>query len=905
MPPNKWNDWKENRRSAAEARERKKALHLDRRPRGTSSDTAPGPPVPPSPPKPPATPWTSVTAGTCPLKLQTRSSESTVAMHTWTKSLVNLLLRAAECGDTTLALLWPARLTSLTNLHALANVERIFQRDLRGMRTVLFPGTHASRTPLNAVLADKLQLSDFYQSLWERRDGVTSTNVNTDSACMLAALDAINALRRWHPDLPNPALAELVPSFVYDSAERGWTTTATNPLERSISKVDRLSVRRDLRAKVKEEWGEPNKAPGALMVLHRSTRKKLWQAAFRDPALQGRGRPDALLLDATRAACGFDPATLRQIPEVILAAREAGHTSAGAVIITDEPQFYFRLRAALHESKIAFVAREFAAEAEDDALLSPQPREEHWSPSLRTLSNYSVTIVDKDASDVAVSLQRLALSSVAVDSAPSNALLAVARFILRLSNLPAGFRDLSEPIGESDFEVRQNSWASVKLPLSEAIASGALNHVRAAVEKEIARAERLIDDWNDATPMALRLLRQVQKDALEAKHGISIVLPNQWYTAVADRFLRRKLGSNWSIVESRIDWHTLPAVSKTLAGNRSQRHFLFMGINSDVLRVLLTHPDVPHGSSVLAPYRQADSALTTLSKMKSVDTFKAYRGRIGLLTQELEKRARDIPNPIDFGRIRDAALSFTFSAGDSAAEARDSGYYRIDLEGGTRTYASGWVFRYCPDEDPPFRRNAVSGLEPGDFIFDMSDALRADIEASLELSDARGGSAVDPARVLLALYHKDVEERCKVLFKATSRAALAREIQVKMISLDTSARDCSPERITYWLALPSDDDTRPHAAKDARFFRLFCKALEMSDTDAERIWAFVRHARKASQAYGRELVARYSEILFAPESASVYRKVSEATIRRLQQEALHCVYRVDSVTAPSSTDSTT
>ena len=69
-----------------------------------------------------------------------------------------------------------------------------------------------------------------------------------------------------------------------------------------------------------------------------------------------------------------------------------------------------------------------------------------------------------------------------------------------------------------------------------------------------------------------------------------------------------------------------------------QDHFAFVGINPDVLRILVTHPEVPHGTAVLVAYRQAESTLTTLTSMKKVDAFKPYRGRIGLLAQELERR---------------------------------------------------------------------------------------------------------------------------------------------------------------------------------------------------------------------------------------------------------------------------
>jgi len=180
----------------------------------------------------------------------------------------------------------------------------------------------------------------------------------------------------------------------------------------------------------------------------------------------------------------------------------------------------------------------------------------------------------------------------------------------------------------------------------------------------------------------------------------------------------------------------------------------------------------------------------------------------------------------------------------------------------------------------------------------MSDELRAKLESSLQLKAAGASSVVDPVRMLLKLYHTDVQTRCSLRFTSTKRSALAREIHAKMVEIDPAAVDCRPGRVYYWLALQDEGDTRPHAAKDSKFFKVFCKALGMDDEAAEQHWGFVRNARRLNQYLGRELVARYAEILFQPESAMTYRKVPETVIRHLQQEALRCVFRVEHIVPP-------
>jgi hypothetical protein len=868
---------------------------------------APTPPAPPAPPPRAERPWAQVRAGHSQLEYQARAANVQIAPQPWTMGLVSALLAAADQGGNTLCLVWPAKLTALPLLHALSNVERVFAKDLRGLRTLLYPGTHACRAPLHSVLADREKLSAFYRKLWvQQKNGSYEPETSTSSQAFLAALGALNDLTLHNPELPNPSLAELVPTFVFDLVKRAWATTVNNPLERTLSKVERLASRRDLRQKVSLEWGAPDKAPGALMVMHHTAKRDAWRTALAAPALKGQGRPELLLLDATSAATHTNYSAVKRIPDFLFFARENGFRDTGAVIVTDDPKAFFVLRAQLYQSKLTLATKVWAAEA-DDVLLSAHAVAQDWQPAQRSNSNFSISIVDRDASQLALSFQQLTASAGSEDTPTHQALLQACMYVLRLSNMPAGYRDLtaaSAESGEGDYGSQQNAWTPVKLALLSVLDSGALNDVRTSVERVIERAEKLIDDWTDATPMAARMLAEVRKHTATGRQGISLVLPNNKYVLLAHRFLKRKLGGDWDAVEARLEWHTLSAVAKTLAGDRKGKHFAFVGVNPDVLRILVTHPEVPHGTAVLVAYRQAESTLKTLTSMKEVEAFKAYRGRIGLLAQEIERRLADVPNPIIIGKLREMPMTFKFDENGHNNQNGEQAYYKFVLEGDGRAYASGWVYRHAPDEDPPFRRAAASAIQTGDFIFDMSNELRAKLESSLHLNGGGVSSVVDPVRMLLKLYHDDVERRCSLMFKSTKRSALAREIHAKMVEIDPKVADCRPGRVYYWLALQAKDDTRPHASKDSKYFGVFCKALGISDEAAEQHWGFVRSARRLNQYLGRELVARYAEILFQPESAAAYRKVPEDVIKHLQQEALRCVYRVERVLPPPARTTT-
>ncbi|MBB6187573.1 hypothetical protein [Rhodanobacter sp. MP7CTX1] len=814
---------------------------------------------------------------------------------------MSTLLEAADLGGVTLCLVWPAKLTSLTLLHAMANLERIFAKDLRGMRTLLWPGTHSSKAALNGVLADRVQLSVFFRSLWARQNGQTESTACTSSPAFLAALEALNDLHFQHPELPNPSLAELVPTFVFDPRKQLWTTTVEHPLERTLRKVDGPSNRRNLKQKVGQEWGTPERAPGALMVLHHTANKEAWQTALGAPGLRNSGRPEILLLDATHTALQTNYNAVSRIPDFLQASFQNGLSDVGAVIVTDDPKTFFVLRARLLGLKLPPVTKVWLAEAQD-SLLSANPVDEAWRADQRSNSNFKVSIVDRDASQVALAFQGLTALTGGEESPAYQALIDACRYILRLSNMPAGYSDLtaaSTEAGGADFSSQLNAWTPVSLALKQVLATGELNNARAQLEKGIRRAEELIDDWSDATPMASRLLAEIQKHAVVRRQSISLVLPGKNYVLLVHRFLQRKLGADWPVVEASLEWHTLSSVAETLTEDQKGKHFIFIGMSPDVLRVLLTHPDAPHGTAILVAYRQAESTLKTLEDMKGLEAFKPYRGRIGLLAQELERRLKDVPNPIAIGKLYEMSMTFKFHSDGQLSAGSEQTYYKYELENGGHAYASGWVYRFDLDEDPPFRRAPAGAIHSGDFIFDMSDELRAKIESSLRLNGDGFSSVVDPVRMLLKLYHDDVQTRCDLLFKETKRSFLARAIHAKMIEIDPWAANCSPARVYYWLALKPEGDTRPHASKDEKSFKVFCKALDISDESAKRHWGFIRNARRISQYMGRELVARYAEILFQPESAATYRKVPEEVIRQLQQDALYCVYRVEKVGPPA------
>lgn len=848
--------------------------------------------------------WTKarVTSGPCRLFASGQSGEE-LFLQPWAKALVNVGLEAAEKGTVHLCLLWPIEIVQMALLHGVANLQRNMVGDFQGLRSVYFPGSNSTRLGLQSVAVDRASLIDAYRSKWSTdRDG-TNFKSATRSKAFEAVLAALNEIDIWNNPTANPPMGSLVPCFVFDKDSEAWESSGRNQLDAALVKVKNRASRKEARDSITPEWGVASSAPGALMVIHNAATKGGWKRAFSAATLQGQGQPDLLWLDATASASRTNTHAVRRIPDLLKAYLEGQRTGAGAVIVTDDPRTYFAMRARLGELRIGMTEHVWAGEA-DEALLSIDPMADGWIPATRDNARCRIGIVDREAGEIAARFYQLA-EEVGRDDHPGHRLLVDAfLFVLRLSNLPAGIKDLAvefEELSGNEYAIGKFSWAGVVTSLQSAMESGVLSGKRQAIQRAIDRASQLVSAWVESTPMAERLLAAVLEDARTDRKSLVIVLPNRTYVALARRFLQRRTGSEWTEIEGRIEWHTLASFAYMLRDERKHRHYMVVGLTPRVLRLLLTHPDLPHGTNLLLSHKQADSALKTVRAMKSIDAFKPYRGRLGLLEEELTRRLQEMPPRPLFDRLGEFSLTFDLSD-SSSGTAAEQAYYRFELDGARPMYASGWVYRFDPEEGTGFRRTPAKDIQVGDLVFDMSEALRTRFEEALELSKHGSGISQYPARAMLKLYHDDVQARCALFFpEASNRAALARVIWEKMVSLDEAAGSFGAERIQYWLDLGNHDDQRPHAAKDAKFFRLFCAALEIGEEKADEHLMYVRNARRLNQDIGRELSARYAEILFSPESAIAYRKVSPTLIADLQREAVLNVFRVTCITPPIKT----
>jgi hypothetical protein len=784
--------------------------------------------VPATRPEPTPLPaWRTVRHGSAGLAFAGRTNPGQqVQPQPWLRALVNDLLAAANDNTIKLRLVWPAPFPSAAPIHALAQLERMAASDLRGLRTLLYPGTHTSTAALQRTLTLRPPLVQAYSAMWDVDTTATRLRVATQSPAMEAVLAALTNIERNVPDVAPPSLAELTPSFI--SQDGSWATPMTPPLERSLRKVSSRSYRTSLREKVQTGWGQVQDSPGALLVLHRTTGRQQWRSALASCGVgaTGAGGVEVMLIDALNPWAGGRAAAVKHIPAFLVFVRARCHVKVGALVVTDNPGTFAELRYALTRLKLDVDSGVYASEG-PDADFSATAFPEGWTALPRAVANFSVHVVDRDASLQAVEFYKLANQTGIKGHAGHDALLAAGQYLVWLASMPAGFTDLNEmAVGFDEFAARSRAWTTVQDRVEVALASGALNDLRAEVGRAMAAARNLVTSCMDGTPMALRLLHIVEK-LTRGKGSIAVVLAGANDIALAHRFLARHLDAKtWANVEPRIEWHTLGSIRETLAQRDRHREFIFAGVNANVLRVLTAHPDLPNGTNVLFSFRQASTVLKALAVLMEPEALKPFRGRMGPLLEALERALDQFGPRASIEKLADLPLMFSFDPTRAGAGGEHADHeYRVDLEDGHRIYSASRVFRYEPDEDPCFKPLNVERVQRGDMVFHMSEALRTKLEAALSVNGEGWSSLVDPRRMMLKLYHNDVERRVAALFpSADTRAARAVAIRERMVELDAAASKCTVQRLTYWLAY-DEEKPQPHGPSDHGLFLLFCSVL--------------------------------------------------------------------------------
>lgn len=835
-------------------------------------------------------------------------------------ALADLYLHAAKHRSRHIALVWPASLTTLTVIHALATLARWREGDKQGVRGLLFPVKANAFHRLNHIHFERSAILDIAQKLVEvNTNGQVRRPMPEKDAFWYSLTDS--SLSTDSGERFNPTIGELVPHFLAAPEFKGWETCEARLLALIRAKLARRAHSKALRMNC-AVIGNPATAPDALFALDgRMSESELRQAC---QALAKRGPPEVVLVQATRAIRFQAPGWKGRIARFCLMLEEVFRDAVpGVIVVTDEPHAAYRLKDELwqqndkrdaarrwhtpHEFRISG----FPSTVDADGLL-PAGEYEALHPAPR---EFDVHIVDADAAKLSNRLVRVANSAPGGREA-AKPLVAAASFLSRLAALPCGVRHMSEYLAGpdvSDQTRRAFDWLTYLGAVQDFDRRVSLGENRQPLLQCLDHGSRLFSNYNAATPFAHKLAALVAHAAAGKKRGVAIVFTTALYRRLAERFL-----SGYDQYPGGVRYDDFPDRVHLLSATHLAEHLdnlqgatlVFAGLNEDCLRLLLTDDRVPAHSVLLLTQRAGQFLRGTLKPIvENFPEFRAYKPRMESVLRQL----KDLPDDASVLSTSDYVLP-TFRV-ELATDVSSNGYeidpdaWAIRLDTGLTQYRrdTSEVYAYDPASkdasDAGFRVCQVRTLEIGDKVFVMSAELRELVEQVLR--DAGVNIQSDKTfETALRSYHEQVRKRLAQHFPhqatATDQVVTLRR---EMLKLNPRLEGKLPtlQAMRYWIALQHSQDTpfeqlKPQAPLHEDVFKAFAQVLGMSALEAAYQWQRVIMAvRNSRRLDGRHVSDIYAYMLLQPESAMANSNISRHTLNQLFDKARDCVVAVEFV----------
>lgn len=858
-------------------------------------------------------------SGRAAIPLYVRGQPERVWPQPWLHAIVDATLATAASREVRLSLLWPGQIDSLALIHALATLERMAIGDKRGLRALLYPTTRMSFSPLAHLLIDRDKLLEWARHYLTVASGLETPLAGRDDQNKDMMLMALQSARNAAPDTEMPMLSEVLPHFEWDRSERTWGHYGDKFLRRSKHALQRTH-KRVLFTKEEDgritQLGSPELAPDALFGISHLASPRERRDAIKSKGFRGRDRqPELVLFDLTRAMqLRAERPLVRAATDLLKELTEIWKAPFGFMVVTDDPKAFFVVRKHLTEKQpsLPFQVQTVVTPPRGTGL-SPSPLARDWQPAQVSLKHLRVCILDQEAVEVALRFWSLAEKMDQGSDAAAECR-KTAAYLLRLANLPGGYRDFTAWMTSqvfNDVVQRDMSWSACEYTLTALIERGAMGAYGEDVRRALARATQLVENYAEMTPLAARLAKEIGADATRAKASIVALFRFSSDIAVAQSYLERyehyPNGLSFSDFSQRVALRNHRELPQILEADTRPTKFIFVGLPDETLRLVISSQEIPADSVIIVDYRRASDVVIGLRALRSIDTYKAYRGRISGLALEIEKRLDELPSAIDLNkldRMKVPRLSLSTAAAEHSRASEIPGSWKIELEGGRRVSVGHRVYVYDPDGTTLFRPEGVENLRPGDLLFVMSDQLKDMLETALLAaghSVIRGASLAEIVRE----YHRLVLGNAKRIYGNLEGLPLARRILSRMVELSDAAKSVSLNRIRYWLdvqesSASASDDLKPHSTRQKADFVTFAQALEIPENLMEYYWIMITGQRIALQEAGRELAERYARVLFAEESAETHYKLTRSTILLLQREAAQNTYRVTRAVPPMS-----
>lgn len=825
-------------------------------------------------------------------RLATANGSSELYLTPWAVKLATTLLERARDHRISLRLIWPADVDTVATLHAVASLSNVLGSHLPGLRSLYYPGTHATWATLDRVTADRGQYDSLCKHMY---NGLVP---KADSQALRVVLDVCHEAN-YAKSSTRLRIRQLVPAFRYDQIYDRWVGVREPPIDALIKRIPNPAVKKQLRERIAAtDWNSPASAPGALLVLHREIKKKELKSAL----LGGRGGSpltfDAMLVDASTRTIQADPSSVKSIPKHLETIYKVCGRKAGTLIVTNDPAEFRILGRALEKAGFDVDSDVLAAESiGTDWLASGTAMMPDWKPDSRTMVNFKIKATDEQSARLARQIRRIV--DAVRDEGPEveEPFIRAQHLVLRASLVPGGLLDaLSSDQGWSPL-AHQLDLQRIESLIQNVLARGGAAGQRKQIANVLEAIHKHIAACSDATPLAEHLKALVERHVIKEKGEMTVVIFSRRDTGIAQQFLARSLGEKWATVQGRIQFLSLTDAVTGLPNNAKDGHrLIIVGLNPRILRFLVMQKDIPLHTSLLIPSHQAIRMLPQAQFLSSVEVLKSYRGRLVELRSHLESCLSDLPDIESIAKAYDTRLPIA-AHHSPVASAADPDAYRIHLDDGRCISVAGTVFRYDGLDDAAFRRVSMKDIVEGDSVFEMSDELRDEVETVLS---TQSGIRFSSFRSPLDGYRAILTQAIEAQFPGVSLADRITAIQRAMGAVSPAYAEVSSSKLRYWLSPPNQaEETAPHFARDRGEYLIFCKAILIPDAMAEQFWVIIRKVRTDNQVGGRQLTSLYAEVLLDPASSKIYRGIKPETIQMLQSKALDCVAQVVRIEQPT------
>lgn len=840
--------------------------------------------------------------------------------------LVDLYLDAARNKARHIALVWPAAPRALVVVHVLATLERWARGDKQGIRGLAFPVKTNAFHPLNHLYLERKALIAHARALLEA-PGESNTFLTRKLPEKDGFLFSVASLKPEAGEHFNPTMSELIPHFFAGQGFKKWESCANHLLEHISAKLVRRAHKKALRSNC-DVIGDPKTAPDALFALDTRMSKDERRAAL--IALKKEGVPEVVLINATRQVRLTTRSWTRRLSRVCAEIEDVyGAKAPGVLIVTDDPNAAFQVRKELtkqdtkpQKSPHKKSARDYwitgiCSGAKEDGLLPTGVAK----PEMPVPKEFDLEIVDTEAARVVNRLYRIA-SRLPNGRDAGRPVFEAAGYLARLAALPCGVSTVVEWLlqsSASEHTKRIYSWATYHAALIEFERSEEVGAERANIQDCLKAGTRLHENYQAATPLAMRLAELVKQSAKNSRHRTVVVFTSAIYGRFAERFLTQydyPDGARFEEFSDRVVFATSSRLEEHLA-HLNGAQLILVGLDEEGLRLAMTENRVPKHTVVLLTQRSGQYLRGTLKLLdEKFAEFKVLKPRmesflrqLGTLPDEQTIFFDDFTLPT----FRTELFSELNDNGNSS----DPDAWGVVLQDGMTVYRKPthkvYVYDPASDEatDRGFRSCEVRSLQPGDKLFVMSHDLRELVESVLK----EAGVPIEHDKTFegaLRDYHEVITKSLDRLFPGKNVADQARKLRTTILTQHPNLEKDFPgeQSVQYWIRLGDSIDTpfeqlKPQAPMKEAHFVAFAEALDFNSLQTAYYWQRVIMAiRNARRLDGRHVSDLYSYMLLQPEAAMLHSKVSRQTLKILFQKARESIVVVENVTPPSgrSTD---